>query len=218
MSETTEQGNDETFQKKGMSLITLWQNRNNNFSKIDLIFSDPTTGSILYTGSIEAARDKELLNKRGISGVINTAREIKNFHHADRTFSYFRFEITKKSLQIAQKVVDADLALHMVHFVDTLIDQIETWFNELRNVLIHCHAGAHRAGTSTVLFLMGKLGLWSKEAIVLAQKKRTVIDPIMNLGVFLQKFDEGLKLLNERGEFEEGTRWYRKIDDEQSSH
>jgi len=46
------------------------------------------------------------------------------------------------------------------------------------NVLIHCFAGAHRAGTTGVAFLMhAEEGLGAKSALAAAQRLRPVIDP-----------------------------------------
>ena len=44
-------------------------------------------------------------------------------------------------------------------------------------VLIHCFAGAHRAGTTGVAFLMEAEGLSAADATAAAQRLRPVIDP-----------------------------------------
>ena len=45
-------------------------------------------------------------------------------------------------------------------------------------MLVHCLAGAHRAGTTGCMLLMYKAGMPPGEAIKSAKKLRPVIDPI----------------------------------------
>ena len=68
-------------------------------------------------------------------------------------------------------------------------------------VLIHCLAGAHRAGTTSVAYLMHKTGKGPKEATVLAKRRRPVINPRGRLVGFLRRFHEDLLLLRQ----EKGT-------------
>ena len=46
------------------------------------------------------------------------------------------------------------------------------------NVLVHCLAGAHRAGTTAILCLMHLAGLDSDKAITTARALRSMIQPI----------------------------------------
>ena len=67
------------------------------------------------------------------------------------------------------------------------------------SVLIHCLAGAHRAGTTGVAFMMYAGGLDRATALPLAQRLRSIIDPIGVLGEVLDKYDHALAALR-RGE------------------
>ena len=60
----------------------------------------------------------------------------------------------------------------VLRYFNTLFDFIEKATSQGGNVLIHCLAGAHRAGTTGVAWLMYKQGLGVDEAIILAQSKR----------------------------------------------
>ena len=56
------------------------------------------------------------------------------------------------------------------------------------SVLVHCLAGAHRAGTAAVLLLMHKHGWDAASAIAAAKQLRPIINPIGHLpGLLLQK-------------------------------
>ena len=58
------------------------------------------------------------------------------------------------------------------------------------SVLIHCLAGAHRAGTTAILCLMHLLGLNSVEATQTAQSLRSMIEPIGSFQQLLAKCDD----------------------------
>ena len=55
---------------------------------------------------------------------------------------------------------------------------ISTATAEGHSVLIHCLAGAHRAGTTGVAFMMFAADLDRATALPLAQRLRSIIDPI----------------------------------------
>ena len=61
------------------------------------------------------------------------------------------------------------------------------------SVLIHCLAGAHRAGTTGVAFIMYSTGLEARVALPLARRLRGIIDPIGMLGDILTKYDAALR-------------------------
>lgn len=68
------------------------------------------------------------------------------------------------------------------------------------SVLIHCFAGAHRAGTTGTALLMHKGGLGAEAAITVAQQMRPVIDPKAHGDLFtlLELLEEGLKRQRQR--------------------
>ena len=55
-------------------------------------------------------------------------------------------------------------------------------------VLVHCLAGAHRAGTTGCLLLMHKGGLGASDAIMAAKRLRPIINPIGSLPGVLKFF------------------------------
>lgn len=56
-----------------------------------------------------------------------------------------------------------------------------------QNVLVHCLAGAHRAGTTGVACLIHFAKLNVEEAVVIAKRCRPIIDPIGQLPEFLYR-------------------------------
>ena len=62
------------------------------------------------------------------------------------------------------------------------------------NILIHCLAGAHRAGSAGVIAIMYLTGLDSSEALAAARLARPVIEPIGSLGQLLDIVNVLLKM------------------------
>ena len=62
-----------------------------------------------------------------------------------------------------------------------------------RNVLVHCLAGAHRAGTTGVSFMMREGRYNADTAIRLAKALRPVIDPFGSLLDLLERFEKSLR-------------------------
>lgn len=98
----------------------------------------------------------------------------------------------------------------MLQIVDEALDPIDKALDEGKGVLIHCLAGAHRAGTTGVLLIMAKMKIESKEAIKVAKSLRRIIDPIVSLKTLLDKVDKAVKELNESKFLPESSRWYRE--------
>mmetsp|Transcript_21017 Transcript_21017/g.25514 ORF Transcript_21017/g.25514 Transcript_21017/m.25514 type:complete len:91 (+) Transcript_21017:96-368(+) len=90
----------------------------------------------------------------------------------------------------------------MMDFVDQALGKGE-------NVLIHCLAGAHRAGTTGVLVLMAKMKYDSRNATKVAQKLRPVINPFGPLKDLLSRVDTAIINLNGSSKLKETNRWYR---------
>lgn len=68
----------------------------------------------------------------------------------------------------------------MFQFIEEAISQGE-------NVLVHCLAGAHRAGTTGVCCLIHFAHLSVPDAISIAKRCRPIIDPIGQLPEFLHR-------------------------------
>ena len=88
----------------------------------------------------------------------------ENYHEDNPDFKYLRFSIGN--------FFDApfDLKTHegILRFINPLVTFLEEVTDQGKNVLIHCLAGAHRAGTSACAWLIYKEKLSVGEAIKLA--------------------------------------------------
>jgi len=81
--------------------------------------------------------------------------------------------------------------------VAAFIDKMQTWVDGAlasgSNVLVHCLAGAHRAGTTGILLLMKKGNLSAMQATVAAKSARDIIDPIFDFKDCLQVYEAARK-------------------------
>ena len=72
-----------------------------------------------------------------------------------------------------------------------------TWIEERTaaggNVLIHCLAGAHRAGTTSCSWLMYANGMKMGQAIAYGKKCRDAINPIGSFPELLMKLEKALQ-------------------------
>ena len=90
-----------------------------------------------------------------------------NFSEADGP-SYLRFNI-------AYHTHVSTNATKLAKFLGGYFDFIDAALAKGESVLVHCLAGAHRAGTAGVLLLMHKEGLDMEEAIKAAQALRPIM-------------------------------------------
>ena len=88
---------------------------------------------------------------------------------------------------------DAESSRGLLRFLNPLWNFIETKLEEGHNILIHCLAGAHRAGTAAISWLMYADKLNAKDGIKLAQKRRDCISPIGNFEKLLNTLEVALQ-------------------------
>ena len=136
------------------------------------IFKVPDGGT-LYIGNIRAAASAATLDAHNITHVVNAQDvDTENFHERDPRFTYLRFPIahwwSAPEMHTHQGVRD---------FFAPLFTFVETALHSGHNVMVHCLAGAHRAGTTGIMLLMYKAGMSAMAAVGAAKQLRPVIDP-----------------------------------------
>eukprot|EP00300_Choanocystis_sp_HF-7_P018539 c20068_g1_i3.p1 GENE.c20068_g1_i3~~c20068_g1_i3.p1 ORF type:complete len:240 (+),score=50.57 c20068_g1_i3:25-744(+) len=154
------------------------------YRNLDLVWCHPTSQGKVYCGNLTAARSLPILTSHGITHILNCQeRDSQNFHEEDPTFTYKRMPVatwfSSEQRQVAAKFLE-----HLA-FVTEAVEHGH-------NVLIHCFAGAHRAGTATVAFLMLTCRWPSDVALQAARLCRPVIDPYGMLMHLLKIFEQHL--------------------------
>lgn len=142
-----------------------------------------------------------MLRSSGITHVVNCTHgpsKIPNYHVG--SVAYYEFPISNwhnivtgvdptiiygKSCAPSPLVA---ITVPVADFVDPLFEFIDAALSAGNSVLVHCLAGAHRAGTTGCLCLMHYGGYDVSTAIAVAKRLRPVIDPIGHLPEFLSRY------------------------------
>jgi len=167
------------------------------YNPLDPIFRDPVSGGTVFVGNQSAATNRTLLDSHKITHVVNCTDNMTNFHEAGTRgemlghgdgpgrppLTYYRFNISYWHRHVDNSD-DSVLA-----FVRPLLDFVDSAVVSGASVLVHCLAGAHRAGTTGCLLLMYKADMDKRTAIASAKKLRPAIDPIGSLPEFLERYE-----------------------------
>lgn len=146
------------------------------FNNLDSIWKHTTGGGTVYVGNLVAASNERALKERNICAIINCQDVTsENYFEDDKLMDYHRFPVSHLAIAASSKQSLMDGGFQQA------FDFIESHIREGRSVLIHCLAGAHRAGTVGVAWLMIQTGMGVAEAIATAKTCRPIINPFGTL-------------------------------------
>jgi protein tyrosine/serine phosphatase len=160
---------------------------NSNYNWTDPIWRHPEGGGTIYVGNQPAAESITYLNQINVTHIVNCtygASKIPDFHKG--RLAYYNFTISHWT----EKTNSTNASIFA--FADPLFAFIDNAISNGKNVMIHCLAGAHRAGTTGCLCLMHFANLDVKSAIRTAKQCRYIIDPIGHLPEFLHRYQIAL--------------------------
>lgn len=152
-------------------------------------------GGRLYVGNYVAASTRRILDDHGIQYVVNCQDTTsENYFEDDEVMTYLRFPVARLRPHYSPTASDGtkpvlDQFLPAFSFIDTTL-------SSGGNVLVHCLAGAHRAGTVGVAYLMYKSGMGMDEALRTAKVARPVIGPFGVLMELLRGLERDLGTQN----------------------
>jgi len=176
--------------------LNLQPSVNNNqkthslYSNLDPIWKHPGEGGgTVYVGNYVAASDRRTLQERNIVGIVNCQEATsKNYFEGDGSgLHYHRFVVSRLALYCHNRNV-APLAGGFQEAFDFIQEHIARG----DSVLIHCLAGAHRAGTAGTAWIMYKTGKGVQDALVIAKKCRPIIAPFGTLIELLHRLESEL--------------------------
>jgi hypothetical protein len=159
------------------------------YQPMNVIWEDPLTGGKIYVGNETAARGADK-HPETIKHVVNCTDDIPNYCESNPNMAYLNFNVSYwQSCGISgdfsrrqDEQIVSWLYSSLFSFVDGALAKGE-------NVLVHCLAGAHRAGTTGVLLIMNKTGLGAVEATAAAKRLRSAINPISDFPELLQVYE-----------------------------
>ena len=123
-----------------LGLDTSGAGQCNIYNPMDAIYRD-AGGGTLYVGNNTAAQNAADLKRHGVTHVVNCTDNLPLYHEG--TFRYLRFNISFFPMYP-----------NLAAFLDTLFEFVDEALALGGSVLVHCLAGAHRAGTTGCLLLM----------------------------------------------------------------
>ena len=164
---------------------------------LDCLWRDTTTGARVFVGDVTAARCRRTLDGLGITHVVNCqGLDSTNFFEADGRFSYLRFPIAHR---VARREPAPDDGKGLVRLFAPLFQFVDSALARGASVLVHCLAGAHRAGASGVALLMHlDPRLSAARATRLARARRPAIEPILFLRTLLDALEREIRAPREQ--------------------
>jgi hypothetical protein len=156
------------------------------YQNLNVIFEHPATKAKIYCGNQTAASDLGILTSHGVTRVVNCTNgfgQIPNYHEGK--LNYFRFHISDFRSRVS---MTDDSSVHA--FVDPVFDFVNNALEKGENVFVHCLAGAHRAGTTSIMLIMLYEKLDVASAISAGKSRRSAIDPICDFPIFLKRVHE----------------------------
>ena len=161
----------------------------------------------LYLGSKISASNLEMLQKVGITHVINCAKEIPNYFEdydtciplneeegayvGDDDFLY-QTKLTRRFMKYLSLKQDdrMDQLIHkqfpiVIEFIDNARKQ-----NVNNKVFVHCQAGISRSATCCIAYLMAREEMSLKEAFLFTKERRIQIGPNLGFMEELMKYEK----------------------------
>jgi protein-tyrosine phosphatase len=177
---------DAVFHEEGQKILeslnldqSLFSNLKHDYRyhPLDPIWCHPETKAMIFVGNQFAASSFDILSSQNITHIVNCTTDMPNYFSKHPDMVYFRFPVSEWQCRNRATLYD--------EFILPMFQFIENALNNGQNVLIHCLAGAHRAGTTGVACLMYFGGFTHSKALVCAKTIRPVINPFSHLTHFL---------------------------------
>lgn len=180
------------------------------YDNANAVYRHPN-GATLFVGNVVIASSRNELESLGISRIVfcqdGDDGEGSMTFASDPALKYLHYPIGRwRDGKRRGKLEDGEAGWRdSVFYGDVLSTPANTgaYFQRLfdfvqeeleckQNVLIHCLAGAHRAGTAGIACLMYFGNLDAKTATLTAQVARPVVDPIGDFPLLLESLDRFL--------------------------
>lgn len=156
-----------------------------HFFKPDAVYKHPTSGACLYIGGQGPASNLQVLEELQIFNIINCqGRTGDLYFKKDKRFKYLRYGISE-DLQISKLRTPKDV----YDFLAPCHDFIDQSLASGQNIMVHCLAGAHRAGTAGVSYMMRAGKMPYVDAVTVAKQLRPCVDPMGHLEELLLKLE-----------------------------
>lgn len=171
-----------------------------NYRNLDVIYHHPQGNGRVFVGNDRAAGNLAILQRNKITHIVNCTRPARagtlpNHHANNPRYRYYEFPAAVWNEYVMEDDRgnpvhnEKQKMLNLMRWIKPLFHFIKRAIIGGNNVLIHCLAGAHRAGTTGVLTLMYFLKLSADEALKMATSIRPVINPISDFPDLLKLYE-----------------------------
>lgn len=161
------------------------------------IYRDPKTGGTIHVGNHMAAESLGKLNAMAPAPCRRIVDCLDGFNvkgkpfQDDPEFTYLSFNIGWWRSTLGN---DRDDPVKVLEYFQPLFDFLDAELAAGNAILIHCLAGAHRAGTAGIASLMYLTGMNAEEATKTAISLRPIINPIGDFPRLLKTLEEAFRL------------------------
>lgn len=173
---------------------------NKGYHDVDVLWRHPESGGMLYVGNDRAARNDNFLQQIKVTSIVNCTKPSKNgqlddYHKHTGRYSYYDlpmgqwYDYCWDGLSSDQEKCEACLRFLLPAMAFCL-----RCLKRGGNVLVHCLAGAHRAGTMGILCLIYMQGHSGADALKIAKALRPVIQPISDFPQLISLFEKALRI------------------------
>mmetsp|Transcript_16246 Transcript_16246/g.22696 ORF Transcript_16246/g.22696 Transcript_16246/m.22696 type:complete len:239 (+) Transcript_16246:143-859(+) len=176
---------DKDFDEEGTRILSGLTGKGSRYANLSVIWTHPETKAHIYVGNITAASTRKILDRHEIRNIINCqGRESTNYFKESKDFHYFRFPVS-----YWWKAKGMNTHKGVVNYFDPVFNFISSALEKGENCMVHCLAGAHRAGTTGVACLMHFGDMSFEKALAAAKESRPIINPISDFPELLKKLD-----------------------------
>ena len=172
------------------------------YQNLNCIFTHPKSGAKVFIGNLSAANTKSELEENNITRIVNCQEpSSRNFFEAESSYQYYRFNIASYRVvewvnQVNMKPESTSEAL--AFFLD-YFEWVDKCMEDGKSVLVHCLAGAHRAGTAGIGYYMWRKSLENGgtkvdhlRCIADVKQIRPIVNPIGQFTPLLAKLERGI--------------------------
>ena len=199
---------DSDYHKAGQDIITsvgefargarVGSSARFTYQNLNCIFSHPKSGAKVFIGNLSAANTRSELEENNITRVVNCQEpSSRNFFEGESGFQYYRFNIASYRVDVYNMKPESTneaLAFFLDYF-----EWVDKCMEDGKSVLVHCLAGAHRAGTAGIGYYMWRKSLENGgtkvdhlRCIADVKQLRPIVNPIGQFTPLLAKLERGI--------------------------
>jgi len=179
------------FDKEGQRLLAEAESHTEcgEYDNLNMVWQHPGTGARLFVGNERAAASRDSLLELGIGGIVRCLDDAgTGFGTGRHSSDQAHHELLHYPIACWHRTGRGRTDKGIAQIVAPLIGFASDLLAAGRSVLIHCLAGAHRAGAAGTICIMHLCHLDARSAACAAKTARPCIELLAHLAVLPRKF------------------------------